>query len=145
VSYVKQHGGGVVAVSSQSSAAAAIIEGDVQVAGIGGFSGRESEVSASWLAQEVRSGRIRWVLVNQAGTGFGGLPADTRTGSRTAMAAVAKACRQVTLPTAAAASATRAKGPAAVGGNGGAAAGALYDCEGRAAAFASAGASQASS
>jgi 4-amino-4-deoxy-L-arabinose transferase-like glycosyltransferase len=145
VSYVKQHGGGVIAVSSQSSAASAIIEGNVQVAGIGGFSGRESEVSASWLAQEVRSGRIRWVLVNQAGTGFGGLPGDARAGSRTAMAAVAKACRRVTLPTSAAATVSRASGPTAAGGNAGAAAGTLYDCEGRAPALTSAGGSQASS
>jgi 4-amino-4-deoxy-L-arabinose transferase-like glycosyltransferase len=145
VSYVKHHGGGVIAVSSQSSAASAIIEGNLQVAGIGGFSGRESEVSASWLAQEVHSGGIRWVLVNQAGTGFGGLRGDARTGSRTAMAAVAKACRRVTLPTGATATASRASGPAAAGGNAGAAPGTLYDCEGRAPALTSARGSQASS
>ena len=53
LSYVKQHGGGTIAVSSQSSAAQAIIDGDANVAGIGGFSGRESDVSVAWLAQEV--------------------------------------------------------------------------------------------
>ena len=126
VSYVKQHGGGTIAVSSQSSAASAIIKSDVEVAGIGGFSGRESEVSTSWLAQEVGAGRIRWVLVNQGRTG-GALPGDTRTGSKTAMAAVAKACVRVTLP--ANSTATGA----------GAAASTLYDCQGRAAALTSAG------
>jgi 4-amino-4-deoxy-L-arabinose transferase-like glycosyltransferase len=126
VSYVKQHGGGTIAVSSQSSAASAIIKSDVEVAGIGGFSGRESEVSTSWLAQEVGAGRIRWVLVNQGRTG-GTLPGDTRTGSKTAMAAVAKACQPVTLPASSTATGTGA-------------ASTLYDCQGRAAALTSAGA-----
>ncbi len=62
LSYVKAHGGGTIAVSSQSSAAGSIISDGADVAGIGGFSGRESSVSVSWLAQEVREGRIRWVL-----------------------------------------------------------------------------------
>ncbi len=61
-SYVQHHGGGTIAVASQSNAATAILDGDDNVAGIGGFSGRESDVSASWLAQEIRAGRIRWVL-----------------------------------------------------------------------------------
>ncbi len=56
------HGGGTLAVESQSSAATAIIEKDANVAGIGGFSGRESTVSISWLADEVAAGKIRWVL-----------------------------------------------------------------------------------
>jgi hypothetical protein len=133
VSYVKQHGGGTIAVASQSSAASAIIKGDVQVAGIGGFSGRESDVSVSWLAQEVRSGAIRWVLVSQTGGGFGaGAPGDTRTGSKAAMDAVAKVCRQVTLP--ATSSSTGAVG------SGAAAAGTLYDCQGSSAALEAAGA-----
>ena len=42
LAYVKRHGGGTIAVSSQSSAAAAIISQHASVAGIGGFSGRES-------------------------------------------------------------------------------------------------------
>ena len=54
------------------------------LAGIGGFSGRESDVSASWLSQEVRSGKVRWVLADQGG-GFGGrLPGDSRAGSKAA-------------------------------------------------------------
>jgi len=104
LSYVKQHGGGTIAVSSQSSAAEAIIAKGANVAGIGGFSGRESDVSVSWLAQEVRAGHIRWVLAEERGGGGpggggGGLPGDTRAGAKAAMAAVAKACERVTLTT----------------------------------------------
>ncbi|MCW3026341.1 MAG: glycosyl transferase family 39 [Solirubrobacterales bacterium] len=133
VSYVKQHGGGTIAVASQSSAASAIIKGDVQVAGIGGFSGRESDVSVPWLAQEVRSGAIRWVLVGQTGGGFGaGAPGDTRVGSKAAMDAVAKVCRQVSLP-------------ATSSSTGSAAAGTLYDCHGFGAALEAAGAPASSS
>ena len=94
VDYVKQHGGGTVAVASQSSAASSIISGDVQAAGIGGFSGRESDVSVSWLAQEVRRAdplgarRIRAGAASGAGglaaaaADCGRLPGDTRTGAR---------------------------------------------------------------
>jgi hypothetical protein len=90
--YVKAHGGGTLAVSSQSTAAAAIVSSDADIAGIGGFSGRESEVSVDWLADEVRSGKIRWVLADGAG---GGMRNDGRTGSTTAMAAVEAACKPV--------------------------------------------------
>ena len=121
--YVAAHGGGTIAVSSQSSAASAITAGTTNVAGIGGFSGRESNVSTTWLAQEVASGKIRWVLGEASGTGIGrGMPGDTRTGARRALAVVAKVCRKVT-----------------VAGARGAAASSLYDCRGAAARLASAG------
>jgi hypothetical protein len=84
-------------VSSQSSAATAILSSNANVAGLGGFSGRESSVTAAWLAQEVAAGRLRWVIVD--GTQAGGLPGDTRTGSQAAMDVVAKSCRAVTLGT----------------------------------------------
>jgi hypothetical protein len=42
VKYARAHGGGTIAVSSQQGAAATIIESGTDVAGIGGFSGRES-------------------------------------------------------------------------------------------------------
>ncbi len=113
LSYVKQHGGGTIAVASQSSAASAIIGKDADVAGIGGFSGRESDVSISWLAGEVAAGKIRWVLAGQsgagAGMGAGRLPGDTRKGSSVAIAAAEKVCRKVTVSTST-----------------------LYDCQGRA-------------
>ncbi len=73
LAYVKAHGGGTIAVSSQSSAAGSIISDAADVAGIGGFSGRESSVSVSWLAQEVRDGKIRWVLDEESsGASTGG-------------------------------------------------------------------------
>ena len=116
LSYVKQHGGGTIAVSSQSGAASAIISKDSDVAGIGGFSGRESTVSISWLAGEVAAGKIRWVLDEGSangtaggGAGAGRSPGDTRKGSSVAIAAAAKVCQKVTLT-----------------------ASTLYDCQGRA-------------
>ena len=69
LSYIDAHGGGTLAISSQSGAAASIIARGADVVGIGGFSGRESEVSRSWLAAEVRSGKIRWVLAEESGPG----------------------------------------------------------------------------
>jgi 4-amino-4-deoxy-L-arabinose transferase-like glycosyltransferase len=116
IRYATQHGGGVIGVSSQSSAAAAIVSSDAEIAGLGGFSGRESSVSATWIAQEVAAGRLRWVLVDGTQTGAGGLPGDTRTGSQAAMNIVASSCRRVTLST---------SGSTMT----------MYDCQGRAAAI----------
>jgi hypothetical protein len=127
--YVAAHGGGTVAVSSQSSAAAAIIAQHANVAGIGGFSGRESSVTTAWLAQEVKAGHIRWVLgegTGVAGAFAGRLPGDTRTGSRSALSVVEKVCRKVTVGSS---SSNSSSGSTSV----------LYDCQGRAAQLASAG------
>jgi hypothetical protein len=128
LAYVKEHGGGTVAVASQQSADAAIIASGARVAGIGGFSGQESEVSASWFAQELRSGRIRWVIAGGAGAfggGFGGgFGRGSRIGSTRIMALVAKACRSVSLTGGAGASALS-----------GVAAGEFFDCRGRASAL----------
>jgi 4-amino-4-deoxy-L-arabinose transferase-like glycosyltransferase len=142
LAYVAAHGGGTLAVSSQSTAASAIIQDDAHVAGIGGFSGRESDVSVSWLAAEVRQGKIRWVLDEQSeGGGSGaGAPGETRVGSKPAMAAVAKACQAVTLSSAST-SAAGAAGTSAASSS----AGTLYDCEGQAAALASSSAQQSDS
>jgi 4-amino-4-deoxy-L-arabinose transferase-like glycosyltransferase len=135
LAYVKAHGGGTIAVASQSGAASAIIEGNTNVAGIGGFSGRESDVSVSWLAQEISTGKIRWVVGEQAAAGgfAGRLPGDTRTGSKTAIAAVETACRKVTLP-----ASTSTTSGSASGGTAISSASTLYDCQGRASALASA-------
>jgi hypothetical protein len=95
--YVSQHGGGEIGVSSQSTAATAILDGYTNVAGLGGFSGRESSVTASWIAMEVREGRLRWVIDDGTSQQGGGLPGDTRTGSQAAIDVVAKTCRAVTL------------------------------------------------
>jgi hypothetical protein len=92
VAYARAHGGGTVAVSSRQGAAATIIGSGADVAALGGFSGRESEVSVQWLAEAVRDGRIRWVLTGGDG-GFGGN--DGRVGSTTVMAAVQKVGKEV--------------------------------------------------
>ncbi|MGA8333897.1 MAG: hypothetical protein WB761_04090, partial [Solirubrobacteraceae bacterium] len=113
--YVSQHGGGEIGVSSQSTAATAILDGYTNVAGLGGFSGRESSVSASWIAMEVREGRLRWVIDDGSSQG-GALTGDTRTGSQAAIDVVAKTCPVVTL--------------SSDGANG-----RMYDCLGRSAAI----------
>jgi len=115
VRYASAHGGGTIAVASQSDAAAAILSSNADVAGLGGFSGRESSASASWVAAEVASGRLRWVL---ADTGQGnGAPGDARTGGQAAMSIVAQTCRSVSFTTTGVTKVT------------------LYDCRGRSAAI----------
>jgi 4-amino-4-deoxy-L-arabinose transferase-like glycosyltransferase len=96
IKYAEAHGGGAIGVSSQSSAASAILSSDANVAGLGGFSGRESSVTASWIAMEVKAGRLRWVIVDNQG--FRG-PGDTRQGSQAAMDVVAKTCKAVNIKT----------------------------------------------
>jgi 4-amino-4-deoxy-L-arabinose transferase-like glycosyltransferase len=99
VRYAKAHGGGAIGVESQESAASAIVSSDANVAGLGGFSGRESTVSASWLAMEVRDGRLRWVLSESTqgpGGGFGGAGGDSRQGSQSALAIAEKVGHKVT-------------------------------------------------
>jgi 4-amino-4-deoxy-L-arabinose transferase-like glycosyltransferase len=96
VKYAKTHGGGAIGVESQSTAAAAILAGDANVAGLGGFSGRESTVSAQWLAMEVRNGKLRWLLDDGSG-GFGGFGGDSRQGSRAAMAIAERVGKKVTV------------------------------------------------
>jgi 4-amino-4-deoxy-L-arabinose transferase-like glycosyltransferase len=88
--YANAHGGGTIAVSSQQGAAAQVMAGK-DVAALGGFSGRESEVSARWLAGAVKTGKIRYVLTG----GTGGGPSDGRTGSTSVMNAVAQTCTKV--------------------------------------------------
>ncbi len=100
---------------SQSSAAAAIVQSGANVAGLGGFSGRESTVSASWLAAEVKAGRLRFILADE--NGGGRLPGDTRTGSQSAFTIAARACKAVSLSTSSGTTAT------------------MYDCSGRASAI----------
>jgi 4-amino-4-deoxy-L-arabinose transferase-like glycosyltransferase len=97
VAYTEDHGGGMVAVASQSEAASSIIASGAEVAGIGGFSGKETSVSTAWLQEAVASGRIRWILSGGGMTGgpggrFGG---DTRQGSEAAIDAVTATCAAV--------------------------------------------------
>jgi 4-amino-4-deoxy-L-arabinose transferase-like glycosyltransferase/signal transduction histidine kinase len=95
--YTEANGGGTIAVASQSGAASSIIESGAEVAGIGGFSGKESSVSVSWLREEIAAGNIRWILTGGGlaggpGSGIGG---DTRTGSEEAITTVVKSCEKV--------------------------------------------------
>lgn len=93
IAFVRTHGGGTLAVSSQSNAANAILAQNARVAGLGGWSGRESEPTVAWLAQEVLDGRVRWVF-NQ-GRGNFGAPNDKRAGSTPVLNAAAQACQRV--------------------------------------------------
>jgi hypothetical protein len=82
--YARANGGGTIAVSSQSGAAGSLITSGADIAAIGGFSGRESQVTTDWLAVAVEQGRIRYVLTQ----GAEGLRNDGRIGSSEVMAAV---------------------------------------------------------
>jgi hypothetical protein len=93
LAYAKAHGGGTVAVSSQEGASGSIITSGANVVAIGGFSGRESEVSVSWFANAVQSGSIRWVIGDSGG---GGMRQDTRVGASKVLAAVAQTCPKIT-------------------------------------------------
>jgi hypothetical protein len=95
VAYAKRHGGGTVAVSSQSAAAPQIVASGADVVALGGFSGRESEVDAAWLAQAVRDGKVRWVLADSGGQAGPGT--DGRVGASALMAAVADTCSPVSV------------------------------------------------
>ena len=78
--------------SQNGGAATSIINSGADVVAIGGFSGRESQVTADWLASRVESGAIRWVLTTGGG---GGGPNDSRVGSSDVMTAVANTGRPV--------------------------------------------------
>jgi len=114
LAYTRSQGGGTIAVASQSGASQAIIASGADVAGIGGFSGRESEPSVAWFADQVRQGNISWVLTG------GQMGGDGRAGSSAVMAAVANACTAV---------------PSSAYGGGDGTDG-LYDCRGKADALA---------
>jgi 4-amino-4-deoxy-L-arabinose transferase-like glycosyltransferase len=114
IRYADARGGGTIGVESQSSAAAEIVSNNADIAGLGGFSGRESSVTATWIAQKVASGHLRWIVVDNSA---GGLPGDTRTGSKSAFSVVARACKTVTVTTSGGTKVT------------------MYDCLGRAAAI----------
>jgi 4-amino-4-deoxy-L-arabinose transferase-like glycosyltransferase len=116
VRYAGAHGGGTIGVESQSSAAAEILSNGASAAGLGGFSGRESSVTATWIAQEVASGHLRWIVADNSA---GGLPGDSRTGSKSAFSVVAQACKADTVTASGGAKVT------------------VYDCLGHAAAIVS--------
>jgi 4-amino-4-deoxy-L-arabinose transferase-like glycosyltransferase len=91
--YIDAHGGGTLAVSRQNGAAAELITlTGADVAGIGGFSGRESDMSVAWFADAVQRGQIKWVLI-------GGPSALRAHGGRIGSATVMSAVKQVGAPT----------------------------------------------
>jgi 4-amino-4-deoxy-L-arabinose transferase-like glycosyltransferase len=94
LAYAKANGGGTIGVSSQTGASAAIIQSGAAVAGLGGFSGRESQVTVAWLAQEVAAGHIRYVLTDSTG---GGMANDGRVGSSALMSVVQKVGKPTTV------------------------------------------------
>jgi 4-amino-4-deoxy-L-arabinose transferase-like glycosyltransferase len=106
VAYARAHGGGTVATSSQNGTSPQVIAG-ADIAAIGGFSGRESQVSATWLANAIDAGRIRWVLTDGGGAGA---PNDTRVGSTSVMTLAGQVCAKTSVS-------------------------GLYDCAGKAAAL----------
>ena len=89
--YVARHGGGTIGVSSQMSASGSIIGSGTRIAALGGFSGRESEVSVRWFRDAVGHGRIRWVVTDQGG--FAGPGRDGRVGSSRLMTYVQSSCK----------------------------------------------------
>jgi 4-amino-4-deoxy-L-arabinose transferase-like glycosyltransferase len=100
LTYTEAKGGGTIAVDSQSGASASIIESGAEVAGIGGFSGKESSVSAEWLEERIADGDIAWIYTSGlGGSGFGGMSGgpggDTRTGSESAIDTVVEQCTAV--------------------------------------------------
>jgi hypothetical protein len=126
LAYTESQGGGTIAVASQSGASNAIISSGADVAGIGGFSGRESTPSVDWFAQEVRDGNISWVLT---GGQMGGMR-DGREGSTDVMTAVANVCTAVP---------SSAYGTDSGSSDfGGTSSSGLYDCRGKADALADA-------
>lgn len=124
LTYVRSHGGGNLAISGQNSAGQTILQGDADnLVAIGGFSGRESQVTASWLADAVESGKVRWVLAD--GSGSMGMPNDGRVGSKDVMSAVQQTCTAVgSSSTTSTSSSTSGSAPSG-----------LYDCQGKASAL----------
>jgi 4-amino-4-deoxy-L-arabinose transferase-like glycosyltransferase len=126
--YTEAHGGGTIAVDSQSGASAAIIEEGAEVAGIGGFSGKESSVSAAWLEGRIDSGAIAWIYTSGLGSTSGGPGGgDSRTGSESAIDTVVKSCTKVSSSAYASSSesTSESSGTQSAGGSSG---GTLYRC-----------------
>ena len=112
--YVNRHGGGTLGLRSQKEAEPAIIASGAHVAGLGGYSGQESEPNVAWFANVVRTGMVRWVLFN----GHLHNVAGHRVGAKPVLRAAAAACRRI--PARAYMHPIRFSGTS------------LYDCRGRA-------------
>jgi hypothetical protein len=145
LAYTEAHGGGTIAVDSQSGASASIIEAGAEVAGIGGFSGKESTVSAEWLEERIEAGDITWIYTSGLGGGVtsgrqsatgergsGGEGAavggDTRTGSESAIDTVIESCTAIS--SSAYSSSSESEGSTAESAGGASGSGTLYECGG---------------
>jgi 4-amino-4-deoxy-L-arabinose transferase-like glycosyltransferase len=119
LAYAKAHDPGTrwtLIVSSEQSAAPSVIKGE-SVAAMGGFTGRETVLTGSFLSSLVRSGEARYFLLDAGGRGFGPFG-----GSNQAVSSITSVCTQVSY----AGSSTTSTST-------------LYDCAGKAAAIAAAG------
>ena len=87
IAYAQDNGGGTIAVSSQSGAAGQLITSGADVAAIGGFSGRESQVTTDVAGRRRRARPDPLGPHRHGGNGMGN---DGRIGSSEVMAAVAQ-------------------------------------------------------
>ena len=90
LAYAKAHEPGTrwaLIVSSEQASASAVIKGE-SVAAMGGFTGRETVLTSSYLASLVRSGEARYFLLGGGGFGPGG-------GNNTAVSTITSVCKQV--------------------------------------------------
>jgi len=120
LTYVNSHGATkrfALIVSSEQEAASYVIKGD-SIASMGGFTGRETVLTTSYLARLVRSGEARYFLLGGNG-GFG--PGGS---SNAAASTIESACLQVSSSAWSSSTSSSAT---------------LYDCSGGADAIASAG------
>jgi hypothetical protein len=92
-----------------------VIKGE-SVAAMGGFTGRETVLTSSFLSSLVRSGQARYFLLGSGGAGFGPFG-----GNNQAVSTITSVCRQISY------------------GGSSAANSSLYDCAGKAAEIAAQG------
>jgi 4-amino-4-deoxy-L-arabinose transferase-like glycosyltransferase len=115
LAYAKAHDPGTrwtLIVSSEQAAAPYVIKGE-SVAAMGGFTGRETVLTSSYLASLVRSGQARYFLLGSGGAGLGPFG-----GNNQAVSTITSVCTKVSY------------------GAGTTSTSSLYDCAGKAAAIA---------
>jgi 4-amino-4-deoxy-L-arabinose transferase-like glycosyltransferase len=114
LTYVEAHGASArlgLIVQSEQEAASLVVRGE-PVAAMGGFTGRETVLTSSYLASLIRSGEARYFLLGGARGGPGGT-------SNAAVDTISSTCTKV--------SASAWSTSASTGGS------TLYDCQGKAA------------
>jgi 4-amino-4-deoxy-L-arabinose transferase-like glycosyltransferase len=118
LAYAKAHDPGTrwtLIVSSEQAAAPYVIKGE-SVAAMGGFTGRETVLTSSYLASLVRSGQARYFLLGSGGAGFGPFGSNNQ-----AVSTITSVCTKVAY------------------GAGTTSTSSLYDCAGKADAIAAQG------